>query len=214
MLLAELKEALVNGDMDEVEVLCNRVLEEKFNPVEAVQNGLIKGIEELGKLWTEGEMFLPDVMMGADTLKLALDILGPELAKAEAEGIKRDVKGKIVIGTVKGDIHDIGKNIVSAMMTAAGYDVYDLGINQDIAAFTEKAEEVEADIIALSALLTTTMPEQKRLVDHLKEQGLRGKYKVIIGGGPTTNDWANEIGADGWSETAGGAIALCDQLTA
>jgi methanogenic corrinoid protein MtbC1 len=159
VLLAELKEAVVNGDMDEVEVLCNRVLEEKFNPVEAVQNGLIKGIEELGKLWTEGEMFLPDVMMGADTLKLALDILGPELAKAEAEGIKRDVKGKIVIGTVKGDIHDIGKNIVSAMMTAAGYDVYDLGINQDIAAFTEKAEEVEADIIALSALLTTTMPE-------------------------------------------------------
>jgi trimethylamine corrinoid protein len=90
VLLAELKEAVVNGDMDEVEVLCNRVLEEKFNPVEAVQNGLIKGIEELGKLWTEGEMFLPDVMMGADTLKLALDILGPELAKAEAEGIKRD----------------------------------------------------------------------------------------------------------------------------
>jgi trimethylamine corrinoid protein len=214
MLLDQLKEAVINGDQDEIKVLCNRVLEEKFNPVEAVQNGLIKGIEELGRLWTEGEMFLPDVMMGADALKLALDILGPELAKAEAAGIKRDVKGKIVIGTVKGDIHDIGKNIVSAMMTAAGYEVYDLGINQEVAAFAEKAEEVGADIIALSALLTTTMPEQKKMVDYLKEKGLRDKYKVIIGGGPTTQDWADEIGADGWSETAGGAIALCDQLTA
>ena len=155
MLLDQLKEAVINGDQDEIKVLCNRVLEEKFNPVEAVQNGLIKGIEELGRLWTEGEMFLPDVMMGADALKLALDILGPELAKAEAAGIKRDVKGKIVIGTVKGDIHDIGKNIVSAMMTAAGYEVYDLGINQEVAAFAGEAEEVGADIIALSALLTT-----------------------------------------------------------
>lgn len=214
MLLDELKAAVVNGDQDEIKILCNRVVEEKLNPVEAVQNGLIKGIEELGRLWTEGEMFLPDVMMGADTLKLALDILGPELDKAEAAGIKRDVKGKIVIGTVKGDIHDIGKNIVAAMMTAAGYEVYDLGINQDVVVFIEKAEEVGADIIALSALLTTTMPEQKKLVDYLKEKGLRDKYKVIVGGGPTTNDWANEIGADGWSETAGGAIALCDQLTA
>ncbi|HHV34847.1 MAG TPA: dimethylamine corrinoid protein 3 [Syntrophomonadaceae bacterium] len=214
MLLDELKETIINGDQDEIKVLCNRVLEEKHNPVEAVENGLIKGIEELGRLWTEGEMFLPDVMMGADALKLALDILGPELDKAEAAGIKRDVKGKIVIGTVKGDIHDIGKNIVSAMMTAAGYEVYDLGINQEVATFSEKAEEVGADIIALSALLTTTMPEQKKLVDYLKEKGLRDKYKVIIGGGPTTNDWANEIGADGWSETAGGAIALCEQLTA
>jgi trimethylamine corrinoid protein len=214
MLLEQLKEAVINGDQDELKVLCGRVLDEKFNPVEAVQNGLIKGIEELGRLWTEGEMFLPDVMMGADVLKLALDILGPELAKAEAAGIKRDVKGRIVIGTVKGDIHDIGKNIVSAMMTAAGYEVHDLGINQDVAAFTEKAEEVGADIIALSALLTTTMPEQKKLVEHLKEKGIKEKYKVIIGGGPTTQDWANEIGADGWSETAGGAIALCDRLTA
>ena len=100
------------------------------------------------------------------------------------------------------------------MMTAAGYEVYDLGINQEVATFSEKAEEVGADIIALSALLTTTMPEQKKLVDYLKGKGLRDKYKVIIGGGPTTNDWANEIGADGWSETAGGAIALCEQLTA
>jgi methanogenic corrinoid protein MtbC1 len=130
MILDELKQAVMDGDQEELEVLCNRVIEEKLNPVDAVQNGLIKGIEELGRLWSEGEMFLPDVMMGADALQFALDILGPELAKAEAAGVKRETKGKIVIGTVKGDIHDIGKNIVSAMLTAAGYDVHDLGIDQ------------------------------------------------------------------------------------
>jgi trimethylamine corrinoid protein len=212
MILDELKQAVMDGDQEEIETLCNKVLEEKLNPVDAVQNGLIKGIEELGRLWTEGEMFLPDVMMGADALKLALDILGPELAKAEAAGVKRETKGKIVVGTVKGDIHDIGKNIVSAMLTAAGYDVHDLGINQDVETFVEKAEEVEADVIGLSALLTTTMPEQKKLVEFLKEKGLRDKYKVIIGGGPTTNDWTQEIGADGWAETAAGAIDLCEDL--
>ncbi|MDD4359245.1 MAG: corrinoid protein, partial [Syntrophaceticus sp.] len=202
MIYDELKQAVMDGDQEEVEVLCNRVLEEKINPVDAVQKGLIKGIEELGRLWTEGEMFLPDVMMGADALKVALDVLGPELAKAEAEGMKRETKGKVVIGTVKGDIHDIGKNIVSAMLTAAGYDVYDLGINQDVEDFVGKAEEVDADVIGLSALLTTTMPEQKKLVEYLQEKGLRDKYKVIIGGGPTTSDWTHEIGADGWAETA------------
>jgi trimethylamine corrinoid protein len=212
MILDELKQAVMDGDQEEIETLCNKVLEEKLNPVDAVQNGLIKGIEELGRLWTEGEMFLPDVMMGADALKLALDILGPELAKAEAAGVKRETKGKIVVGTVKGDIHDIGKNIVSAMLTAAGYDVHDLGINQDVETFVEKAEEVDADVIGLSALLTTTMPEQKKLVEFLKEKGLRDKYKVIIGGGPTTNDWTQEIGADGWAETAAGAIDLCEDL--
>jgi trimethylamine corrinoid protein len=214
MILDELKQAVMDGDQEELEVLCNRVIEEKLNPVDAVQNGLIKGIEELGRLWSEGEMFLPDVMMGADALQFALDILGPELAKAEAAGVKRETKGKIVIGTVKGDIHDIGKNIVSAMLTAAGYDVHDLGIDQDVETFVEKAEEVDADVIVLSALLTTTMPEQKKLVEYLQEKGLRDKYKVIIGGGPTTNDWTQEIGADGWAETAAGAIALCEDLIA
>ncbi len=213
-MLEQLKEAVLTGNQDEVKVLCQRVLDENFNPVKAVQEGLIKGIEELGRLWVEGEMFLPDVMMGADVLKVALEILGPELQKAEAAGETRETKGTIVIGTVKGDIHDIGKNIVSAMLTAAGYDVHDLGVNQEIASFAAKAEEVNADIIGLSALLTTTMPEQRKLVEILKEKGVRDNYKVIVGGGPTTVDWSNEIGADGWSETAGGAIALCDQLVA
>ncbi|MDK2880362.1 MAG: trimethylamine corrinoid protein [Clostridia bacterium] len=212
MILEELKEAVMEGDRELVEELCRRVLDQKVNPVEAVENGLIKGIEEIGRLWTEGEMFLPDVMMGADALKAGLDILGPELSKAKAAGNAKEGKGKIVIGTVKGDIHDIGKNIVAAMMTAAGYDVYDIGFDQDAAAFADKAEEVGAQIIAASALLTTTMGEQKGLVDYLKKEGLRDKYKVIIGGGPTTQNWADEIGADGWAETANDAVALCNRL--
>jgi len=212
MILDELKQAVMDGDSDQVKELCQKVLDEHLNPVEAVEQGLIKGIEEIGRLWTEGEMFLPDVMMGADSLKIGLDILGAELSKAKAAAGDTTSKGKIVIGTVKGDIHDIGKNIVSAMMTAAGLDVYDIGFDQGAEVFADKAEAIGADIIGASALLTTTMSEQKELVEYLKSKGLRSKYKVIIGGGPTTQGWADEIGADGWAETANDAVTLCYKL--
>lgn len=212
MILDDLKNAVLDGDNELVLELCQKVLDEGLNVVEAVENGLIKGIEELGRLWSEGEMFLPDVMMGADALKAGLDAFGPELNKAKAAGEAKESNGKIVLGTVKGDIHDIGKNILSAMLTAAGYEVYDIGFDQDVAAFTDKAEEVNAHIIAASALLTTTMAEQKNLVSYLNEKGLRDKYKVIIGGGPTTQGWSDEIGADGWAETAQDTIPLCGNL--
>lgn len=214
MILEDLQNAVIDGDAELVKELCEKVLKDRINPVEAVENGLIKGIEEIGRQWSEGEMFLPDVMMGADALKVGLDILGPELSRAKATTGTSDSKAKIVIGTVKGDIHDIGKNIVSAMMTAAGFDVYDIGFDQDAAVFAEKAEEVGADVIAASALLTTTMGEQKSLVDYLKDKGMRDKYKVIIGGGPTTQGFADEIGADGWAETANDAVALVKRLLA
>ena len=119
MILDELKKAVMDGDTEQVEELCRKVLDERLNPVEAVEQGLIKGIEEIGRLWTEGEMFLPDVMMGADALKVGLNILEAELSKARAAAGDTEDRGKIVIGTVKGDIHDIGKNIVSAMMTCS-----------------------------------------------------------------------------------------------
>lgn len=212
MILEELKKAVIDGDTEQVEELCRKVLDEHLDPVKAVEQGLIKGIEEIGRLWTEGEMFLPDVMMGAAALKVGLDILGVELSKAKAAAGNIDTRGKIVIGTVKGDIHDIGKNIVSAMMTAAGFDVYDIGFDQGVDAFFEKAEQVGAAIIGASALLTTTMSEQKELIEYLESKGLRSKYKVIIGGGPTTREWADEIGADGWAETADGAVDLCHKL--
>ena len=192
--------------------LAERVVEEKVDAVEAVQNGFIKGIEEVGKNWLNGEAFLPDVMMAADAMSAGMEILEPALAAAEGDDNSYEDKGKIVLGTVEGDIHDIGKNIVSALLTAAGYKVYDIGIDKKAEDFIEKAKEVDAKIIAASALLTTTMPAQSVLVNYLNENNLHGQYKVIIGGGPTSQKWAEEIGADGWAETADEAVQLCQQL--
>lgn len=206
----EIKEAVIDGDEDLAEELAQRVLDENINPVDAVQNGFIKGIEEIGNSWKAGEAFLPDVMMAADAMKAGLAVL--ESAIAELGSGEGDTAAKVVLGTVHGDIHDIGKNIVGALLTAAGFKVYDLGIDQTPESFVEKAEEVGAGIIAASALLTTTMSAQKELVEYLKEKNLRDKYKVIIGGGPTNQAWADEIQADGWAETADEAVELCRRM--
>lgn len=205
-----LKQAILDGDEELVVEYVQQVIDEKIDPVEAIQNGLIKGIEELGAKWKAGEAFLPDVMMGAEALKAGLNLLEPIVAESGSSGTA--AKGKIVIGQVAGDIHDIGKNIVGAMMTAAGYKVYDIGIDQPAEYFLAKAEEVGADIIAAGALLTTTMAAQKGIVDYLKARNLREKYKVMIGGGPTSQAFADTIGADAWAETADEAVILCKKL--
>ena len=207
-----LKQAILDGDEDLVIENVQKVIDDKLDPVAAIQNGLIKGIEELGGKWKAGEAFLPDVMMGADALKAGLDMLEPVVAESGATG--GEAKGKIVLGQVAGDIHDIGKNIVGAMMTAAGYKVYDIGIDQPAESFLAKAEEVGADMIAAGALLTTTMAAQKAIVDYLRSQNVREKYTVMIGGGPTSQAFADEIGADAWAETADEAVTLCDKLIA
>ncbi len=209
----EIKDAIVDGDEDLAVELAERVIAEKVDPVQAVQLGFIGGIEEVGKAWTNGEAFLPDVMMAADAMKAGMDVLEEVLAAGEGEGGYED-KGKIVLGTVEGDIHDIGKNIVGALLTSAGFKVYDIGIDQKAEDFVAKANEVGAKIIAASALLTTTMKSQKVLVDYLNDNNLRDKYKIIIGGGPTSAHWGEEIGADGWAETADEAVELCKQLLA
>ena len=209
-LFEEIKEAIIDGDEDLATELAQRVLDEKINPVDAVQKGFIKGIEEIGNSWKAGEAFLPDVMMAADAMKAGLAILEPSIEEMGSLG--GEPAGKIVLGTVKGDIHDIGKNIVGALLTAAGFKVYDLGIDQMPENFLAKAEEVGAQIIATSALLTTTMSAQKEVVEYLEEKNLRKNYKVIIGGGPTTKDWADEINADGWAETADEAVELCRKI--
>jgi trimethylamine corrinoid protein len=169
----ELKEAIIEGDEDVVVELAEKVIEDQVDPVAAVQNGLIKGIEEVGKAWIDGEAFLPDVMMAADAMSAGMKVLEPELAKAQASGEGYEDKGKIVLGTVAGDIHDIGKNIVGALLTAAGFKVYDIGIDLQAEDFLNKAKEVDAKIIAASALLTTTMKSQKELIEFLVEQGVR-----------------------------------------
>ena len=207
----ELREAVIDGDEEVVEELSEKVLADGINPVDAMEKGLISGIEEVGNQWKNGEAFLPDVMMSADAMKTGLAILEPAIAEM---GGTKESKGKIVIGTVTGDIHDIGKNICSAMLTANGYKVFDIGIDRTPEDFLAKAEEVGASIIAASALLTTTMSSQKELIEFLQEKNLRDKYKVIIGGGPTSKAWADEIGADGWVETADDAAELCKSLLA
>lgn len=207
----EIKEAIVDGDEDLAVELAEKVVAEKVDPVQAVQLGFIKGIEEVGAAWTSGEAFLPDVMMAADAMKAGMDVLEEVLAAGEGDGAYED-KGKIVLGTVEGDIHDIGKNIVGALLTSAGFKVYDIGIDQKAEDFVAKADEVGAKIIAASALLTTTMKSQKVLVEYLDAQSLRDKYKIIIGGGPTSAKWGEDIGADGWAETADEAVELCKKL--
>ena len=207
-----LKQAILEGDEDLVVQYAQQVIDEKIDPVEAIAQGLIKGIEELGAKWKTGEAFLPDVMMGADALKIGLDML--EAVIAESGSTSVEAKGKIVIGQVAGDIHDIGKNIVGALMTAGGYKVYDIGIDQPAENFLAKAEEVGASIIAAGALLTTTMSAQKGIIEYLKTKNVREKYKVMIGGGPTSQAFADEIGADAWAETADEAVSLCSKLIA
>jgi len=206
----EIKEAVIDGDSDIAEELAQKIIDENINPVDAVEKGFVKGIEEMGNSWKAGEAFLPDVMMAAEAMKAGLSILEPVIAKLGIQG--GEPKGIVVLGTVKGDIHDIGKNIVGAMLTAAGFKVYDIDIDQSRENFLAKAEEVGADIIAASALLTTTMDEQRELIEYLKGQNARDKFKVIIGGGPTSKAWADEIGADGWAETAEVVAELCEKL--
>jgi len=181
---ADLKQAIIDGDEDIVAELSQKVIDEKINPVDAVQLGLIKGIEVVGELWKSGELFLPDVMMSAEAMKIGLGLLEPEIAKLGLSEGKS--KGKIVLGTVAGDVHDIGKNITGAMFTAAGYKVFDVGTDIKAEEFVSKAVEVGADIIGASALLTTTMIGQKEIVDYLVEHNLRDKFKVFVGGGPTS----------------------------
>lgn len=207
----EIKEAIIDGDEELAEELAQRVIDEGIDAVEAVQQGFIKGIEEVGQSWVDGEAFLPDVMMAADAMAVGMEILEPALAAAEGDSDYED-KGKIVIGTVEGDIHDIGKNIVSALLIAAGFKVYDIGIDKKAEDFVEKAKEVGAKIIAASALLTTTMPSQSKLVEYVQQNNLKNDYKVIVGGGPTSQKWSDEIGADGWAETADEAVILCQKL--
>lgn len=209
---ADLKQAIIDGDEDIVAELSQKVIDEKINPVDAVQLGLIKGIEVVGELWKSGELFLPDVMMSAEAMKIGLGLLEPEIAKLGLSEGKS--KGKIVLGTVAGDVHDIGKNITGAMFTAAGYKVFDVGTDIKAEGFVSKAVEVGADIIGASALLTTTMIGQKEIVDYLVEHNLRDKFKVFVGGGPTSQAFADEIGADGWAESADGAVLLADSMLA
>lgn len=208
-LFSKMQKAIIEGNKEEVEALAREALERKLDLNEVVEKGYVSGIQKVGALWEKGEYFLPELITSAECMKAAMNILQPEMEKAQIESRS---PGKIVIGTVEGDIHDIGKNLVSSMLSANGFEVIDLGADVKLEKFIEKAEEEKADLICLSALLTTTMLGQKRLVEMLKERNLSGQFKVMVGGAPVNQKWADDISADGYAENAMIAVRAVKNL--
>lgn len=202
-ILDRLRSSIVTGDEEAAKLTTREAIDNSVDPVEIVEDALIPGIAEVGGKFERMEAYLTDMMMAANAMKAGMNIA---LAKIPREKIRR--RGTVVLGTVKGDIHEIGKNILSALLTAAGVDVHDVGCDVPASVFAEKAEEVGAIIIGASALMTTTLPGQKDIADYLNSTGRRDKYSLLVGGGPTTEQWAKEIGADGYAETATDGVKL------
>ena len=208
-LYKQMAQAVIDGDDDEATALAQRALEQGVDPLDAINKGYTAGMDVVGELYSTGEYFLPDLILGGEAMKAALAALEPAL---KASGQEREVAGVVVLGTVKGDIHEIGKSLVGSMLSANGFEVYDLGIDIEADEFVAKAREYKADIVALSALLTTTMLHQRDIIEHLAEAGLRDKVKVMVGGSPVTQGWAEQIGADGFAEDAAGAVGVAKKL--
>ena len=207
-LYKRLMEAVVIGEPEDAEQIAKEALEAKLDPLTCINKALMPGIQKVGELFSTGEYYLPELIIGADAMKAALEILEPALVG----GQKREIVGMVVIGTVAGDLHEIGKTLVGTMLTANGFKVVDIGVDQSAEAFVKAAEEHEADIVGASALLTTTMLQQKKLVEALESAGLKDKVKVMVGGAPVTDRYAQEIGADGYAEDAISAVDIAFRL--
>ena len=205
----KMAQSIIDGDSEASVALARESIEIGMEPMDAISNGFVVGVNTVGDAFGRGEMFLPELVMAGEAMKAAVATLDPELRK---RGTERKKLGKVVIATVEGDIHEIGKTLVTIMMSSSGFEVYDLGVDTPAEKIIGKALEVNADIIAMSALLTTTMIRQKEVIDELEKEGLRSRFKVMVGGAPITRDWANHIGADGYSEDAVGAVAVAKQL--
>jgi corrinoid protein of di/trimethylamine methyltransferase len=208
-LFNQLTNSLVEGDPDATIDFTKKALEAGLEPMSIIRDGLMPGMNIVGEKFASGEYFLPDLIIAADGMQKAMDLLEPEL-RARQQTL--ETAGIVVLGTVKGDIHEIGKSLVGTMLSANGFKVYDLGVDVPTQNFIDKLKEVNADIIGLSALLTTTMTVQKEVIQALTEAGLRDKVKVLVGGAPVTRSWTDEIGADGYAEDAMGAVQVARKL--
>ena len=208
-LFAKMEQSIINYDKDEAVRLANMALEKGIEPVAAINEGFVKGIQAVGDLFGREEIFLPELVMGADAMTAATDILGEAIKKS---GGKAKYLATGIAGTVEGDIHVIGINLVTTFLVANGFNIKFLGTNVSSSLFVDQAKELKPDIILLSALLTTTMPNQKEVIDSLKEAGIRENVKVIVGGAPVSQDWADQIGADGYGENAGAAVEVAKKL--
>jgi methanogenic corrinoid protein MtbC1 len=204
----EMKEAVVQGDAARARKLAEGIVDAGGDLVAAIEQGFAAGIRKVGDLWEEGEYFLPELVQGAEAMKAAMGALQPALRKSQGG---RASKGRVVIGTVQGDLHDIGKTLVATLLSAGGFEVDDLGSDVSVDRFLARAKENGADIIAASALLTTTMPVQKAIADGIPSLGLAPRPRLLVGGAPTTAAWAAQIGA-GWAENALRAIAVAESL--
>jgi corrinoid protein of di/trimethylamine methyltransferase len=202
-ILKGLREAVLYFDEDEVKRLSEEAVEAGLDPVEVLEEGLAKALREVGNRFESGEAFITELIASAQAMEVGAEILNREIAK---RGVTRRSAGKFLIGTVEGDIHSIGKNIVKTMLTAAGFEVFDLGTDVTSGEIVEKVKEFKPDILGLSSLMTTTMSKQREVIDELKKAGLREDVKVIVGGAPVTEAWVEEIGADACGLDAGSAV--------
>lgn len=206
-ILQELYDSVLNGDADRAQSAAEKSLEAGIPLLEAINEGLTPGIREVGERFGRMEMFLPEMVLSADAMEAAVTVLEPHF-----EGDDAQKKGKVLIGTVQGDIHDIGKNIVIALLKVNGYEVIDMGRDVPAPDLVDKAIDSSAQVIGMSALLSTSMPIMRDAIQMLAEDGVRDQFKAIIGGGPTSQDYANQIGADGYGATAYDAVRLCDEF--
>jgi len=209
-IIEEAKEYIVAQNKEKVQELAQKVISEGGDPLELMNNAFIPGINKVGDLFGRGQLFLPELMQAADAMKIATDIVNEALAKDKT--IEQEKKGSVLIATVKGDVHDIGKCIVVSLMKANGLEVYDLGRDVDVDTIIEKAIEVDVDVIGTSALLTTTMNQQKVLEGALKSAGLRDRFITMVGGAPCTPRWAARIGADAYAEDAQDGVLKAKEL--
>jgi 5-methyltetrahydrofolate--homocysteine methyltransferase len=200
-------QAIDQGDREKTVELTQKALEAGDNPQDIIAQGLQAGMAAVGEKFSSGEYFLPDMLMAARAMKAALEVLAPALKETGIPTI-----GKVVIGTVEGDMHDIGKNVVATFLSGNGFEVFDLGLNVSAQKFIDEVKEKQPDILGMSALLTTTMPVMSKVIKALEEEGLRSGVKVVVGGAPVTQDYADYIGADGYAHDGGRAVPVCREM--
>lgn len=203
--IEEIKTLVMEGEDEEIVDKIKEAVDDGVDPLDIVSNSLIQAMNEIGPMMASGEVFVPEVLMSAETMQVGLEYLKPMINEEDI-----DSAGVVVIGTVEGDLHDIGKNLVAMMLESSGFEVHNIGIDQSPQDFVDAIEKYNADIVGLSALLTTTMIAMKETVELIKNKGL--DVKITVGGAPVSEEFAKEIGADGYSEDASSAVILCKQL--
>ena len=208
-ILEDIQNCVLDGELDEIKDLVQKAVDEGIDPAAIINDGLIGGMNIVAPLFKSGEMFVPEVMESADTMNEGMQGVKPLITDADMP-----TKGKVIIGTVNGDLHDIGKNLVVLMMESRGYTVIDMGVDVKEEQFVEAIKEHKPDIVGMSSLLTTTMMKIDDTIKMINESGLRDQVKIIIGGAPISQDFADDIGADGYSEDASTAVELCDRMMA